>query len=134
MALLGTGMAFAVVDLLTRVKVTRRVLQYLGMVTLGIYCAHKLFVYIYIGSGIGWTIATTLIAIALSITLIWMLHKFFVTDFIFLGGVNRLGSFNIFKQVKPVTGELELSDKLDSHTVISEPCRLAKTEVPVDSR
>jgi fucose 4-O-acetylase-like acetyltransferase len=129
MALLGTGMAFAVVDLLARVKVTRRVLQYLGMVTLGIYCAHTLFVYLYIGSGIFWTIATTLIAIALSIVMIWMLHRFLVTDLLFLGNVKRLSSFNIFRRVRPVTREMALGDELAPSTVKSKPYRLAKERI-----
>ena len=50
MALLGIGMTFAVVGLLVRVALIRRILAYLGTVTLGIYVIHLLW--LKVGSGL----------------------------------------------------------------------------------
>jgi hypothetical protein len=90
MALLGIGMTFAVVDLLVRVAVMRRVLCHLGGITLGIYCAHSLWRNIGIGTGIEWISSGTLVALLLSVALIWVLQRAWVTDYLFLGGAQRL--------------------------------------------
>jgi|GEM_PF-3366321 len=101
MALLGTGMAFSLADLLARVVVIRRPLQYLGGITLGIYCSHPLFLTLGIGSGIVRILLTTLVAISLSIPLIWVLQRSRITNYLFLGGGQKLFSRKIITQETP---------------------------------
>jgi fucose 4-O-acetylase-like acetyltransferase len=93
MSFLGIGMAFALADLITRVTWLRRVPQYLGGITLGIYCSHDLFRALHIGEGILGAITMTLIALVLSTAVVWLLGRFRGTDFLFLGGGKGLRWF-----------------------------------------
>lgn len=101
MALLGIGMAFAVADLLVRVVAVRRGLQYLGSITLGIYCAHGFFRTLGVGNGIVKILTVTVVALLLSTALVWLLQRSRITNFIFLGDAQKLVSRRIPKQVSP---------------------------------
>jgi fucose 4-O-acetylase-like acetyltransferase len=102
MGMLGIGLSFALASLFTRVAVIRRPFQYLGGITLGIYCSHALFRTLGFGSGAMRVLLTTIIALTLSAALIWLLHRSRVTSFLFLGSGQKLFSRKkIITQDKP---------------------------------
>ena len=90
MTFLGIGMVFAIVSLIARVSYLWRPWAYLGQITLGIYCGSNLCRNIGIFTGIWWMISATLISILFSVALIWLLQRFRITDYIFLGGAQKL--------------------------------------------
>jgi fucose 4-O-acetylase-like acetyltransferase len=90
MAFLGIGMVFAVVDLLTKISYLSIPLIYLGQITLGIYCASNLCRNIGATIGIWWILSATVISILFSVSLIWLLQRFRVTNYMFLGGAQKL--------------------------------------------
>jgi fucose 4-O-acetylase-like acetyltransferase len=92
------GMAFAVAAFFARVSTIRRPFQYLGGITLGIYCSHALFRTIGIGSGILRGFLATLSVLLLSTALVWILQRTRVTNFLFLGGGQK-----VFSQKKIIT-------------------------------
>ena len=92
MAVLGIGMTFAIGDLLARITVSRRVLAYLGGMTLGIYCVHGMWRNIGVGDGALKVITMTLVAMLLSVALIWLLKRFRFTDYVFLGNSRRFST------------------------------------------
>lgn len=102
MSLLGIGMTFAVADLISRLAAVRRVPQYLGGVTLGVYCAHSLFRSYGVGNGVIRVLLTTLAALLLSSALIWLLQKLRITDFLFLGGAPKLFSRKVTGLATPL--------------------------------
>ncbi|MFA5309356.1 MAG: acyltransferase family protein [Dehalococcoidales bacterium] len=86
MGLVGIGAALAVSDLIARVAGVRWVFQYLGAISLGVFCTHSLFRTIGFGSGLGRVFLTTLIDLVLSAALVWVLQKSRITNFLLLGG------------------------------------------------
>jgi len=102
MSLLGIGFIFAVLELLLKVEIVRSVLCYLGFITLGIYPAHLLWLKIGIGSGIAMVLSATLVSLLLSVALIWAFQRLSITEYLFLGGAQklRLGFYPIRKERK----------------------------------
>jgi len=90
MSLLGIGMTFAMVDLVVRVEPIRRILAYLGTITLGIYVIHSLWLKVGFGTGAVKVFSVTLIALAISVVLVWILGRFKITDYLLLGGAQKL--------------------------------------------
>jgi fucose 4-O-acetylase-like acetyltransferase len=105
MALLGIGMIFAVAELLAKIGAFRRPLQYLGSITLGIYCAHSLFRTIGVGNGVVKILSVTVVATLLSAALVWLLQRFKITDYLFLGGAQNLVSRGTPKPVEPTVSK-----------------------------
>jgi fucose 4-O-acetylase-like acetyltransferase len=85
MGFLGIGMVFAVSSILAKLSVIRWPFQFLGKITLGIYCSHALFRTIGIGSGIPRVLLTILITLLITATLVWLLQRTRITNFLFLG-------------------------------------------------
>jgi fucose 4-O-acetylase-like acetyltransferase len=90
MALLGIGMTFTAIVLLMKVMTIRRILCYLGLITIGIYPAHSLWMKVGIGSGTLTALLVTIIALLLSIVIVKIFQRFWITDYLFLGGAQKL--------------------------------------------
>jgi fucose 4-O-acetylase-like acetyltransferase len=90
MALLGIGMTIAVVEIICKMARIQRILAYIGGITLGIYCASNIARNIGLGTGLGWVITAMLVALVSSIVLIRIFQRFRITDYLLLGGAQKL--------------------------------------------
>jgi len=84
-AFLGIGMVFSVIKLLPKVGIIQRFLCYLGLITIGIYPGHTMWLKLGVGDGIINVITATIVSLLLAVVIIQVFQRFKITDYLFLG-------------------------------------------------